>query len=160
MKYGVWWARKEVWLVHVTPALKIGEGWSGASRKRGAIAKRTNQMFSRPHLKLPHHSANFVARSSCTGGYIRRYASHTLSYVDDCCRTKVCRFQAVVTLTAPLDLTTTAQPGVSWSTLGMECFLQHHLVWFRSLPVLAVAETLAYFRTTKDCYEGWLQVFA
>lgn len=97
----------------VTSALKICEGRSGASRKRGAVAKWTNQMISRPHHKPPHHSADFVTRRSCAGGHIRRYASHTLCYVHDCCRTKVCRFRAVVALTAPLDLTTTAQPGVS-----------------------------------------------
>ena len=69
------------WEVVVGQALKIREGWSGASRKRGAVAKWTNQMISRPHLKPPHHSADFVARRSCAGGHIRRYVSHTLSYV-------------------------------------------------------------------------------
>lgn len=91
----------------VGPALKIREGWSGASRKRGAVAKMANQMISRPHLKPPHHSEDFVARRSCATrcaeGHVRRYVSHTLYYLDDCRRTKPCRFRAVVTLTAPLD---------------------------------------------------------
>lgn len=72
MKDWVRWAREEMWLVDVTPALKIREGWSGASRKRGAVGKLANQDLSRPHLKPPHHSADFMARRSCAGGHIRR----------------------------------------------------------------------------------------
>lgn len=80
-KLGVRWSKSDVWLVDVTPALKICEGWSGASRKRGAVANSTNQITIRPHTTTPHHSADFVARRSCAGGHIRRHASHILCYV-------------------------------------------------------------------------------